>query len=84
MTDFLPNAIDFFRETVLKFILKLPPSPFDFTAYISALDGYLGNINYFIPFYLFKDILAAWVAVVFVCLEILIMVRWLKNSVFSK
>lgn len=59
----LDRITDFIFNGVIKLIARLPASPFDTDQLLGSLSGVLEPLNYFIPFYLFSSIFAAWQAV---------------------
>lgn len=73
------NAGKFLMESFLKFGERLPSSPFDLDSQVSSLRNYLGHINYFIPFYIFKNIFSAWLVCVFGAFGIYIFIKFIRN-----
>lgn len=62
----MEDNLNFGEQIFIKIIGNLPGNDFDFSPYISQLRDLLGNINYFIPFYLFAPILDVWVGMLFI------------------
>lgn len=58
----LDKVIDFIFTGLVKFISRLPQSPFDYDSYFTSVSSVLQDLNYFVPFYLFSDIFVAWEA----------------------
>lgn len=77
----LDYVLEFFSNVLMRFAVRLPVSPFDFSSYVSAIRGILGYVNYFIPFYLFSQILTVWYAMVVSAIGIFLVIRWLINAV---
>lgn len=77
----LDSVLDFFSNVLIKFASRLPTSPFDFTSYVSSLREILGVVNYFVPFYLFAQILTVWYAMLVGAVGVLLVIRWLVNVV---
>lgn len=60
----MDDSLGFLEEVILKIIGNFPSNNFDFSSYVENLHSFLGNLNYFIPFYLFSDIFSVWLAMV--------------------
>lgn len=60
------DTLGFGEQIILKIIGNFPSNDFDFSPYIADLRSLLGQINYFIPFYLLADITSAWVGIIFI------------------
>lgn len=75
----MDNIAIFIKELFVKFGSMLPESPFDLSAQTSALNGYLGHINYFIPFYILKNIFNVWLVAMFASFGIYIFIKFLRN-----
>ncbi len=71
----IDNLLDFFAKVILKFIVKLPPSPFDFETPLADFESVMGYVNFFIPFYKFKTIYDVWLVTFDVCIGIFFIVK---------
>lgn len=69
----------FIRELFVKFIVKLPDSNFDYDQYIEQIEGYLGKVNYWVPFYIFKDLFNVWAVTVFGGFGIYLLLKYIKK-----
>lgn len=58
----LDKIMDFVFSGLVKFVSRLPQSPFDYDSFFATLNPVLRDLNYFVPFYLFSDIFVAWEA----------------------
>lgn len=59
----LSRVTDFIFTGIVKFVSHLPQSPFDTDTLLQNVSSVLQPLNYFVPFYLFSSIFAAWQAV---------------------
>lgn len=80
----LGYVIDMFVEAIIKFLSKLPVIGFDYNTYLTAVNGVLGILNWFIPFYLFRTIIIAWEVILFGALVILLVYRWVTGQFFKR
>lgn len=78
--NILGNVVDAMLELLVKLASHLPPSPFNYNEFMITLSDVLGHLNWFIPFYLFKDILSVWVGVLIFTWQVLLVIRWVKSS----
>lgn len=62
----MDDSLSFGEQIILKIIGNLPTNDFDFSPYIDDLRDLLGNINYFIPFYIFANIFNVWIGMLFI------------------
>ena len=68
--------IDIVINLLTAVISILPVSPFAaFIAKVENMEG-LSYLNWFIPFYIFKDMMAAWCLCMFAYMQY----RWLKSN----
>lgn len=78
----ISKLIDFFIDGIIKFVFKLPVNPFsNATQYIAALQDFLGDLNYFVPFYAMKPIFNVWLAMVSVAVGVYLTIRILLKGV---
>lgn len=73
------SVAEFLKEFFVKFSNILPKSPFDLTDELSFLRGYTSHINYFIPFYIYKDIFNVWLLCMFSAFAGYIFIMFVKN-----
>lgn len=74
------NFVDFVQQIFIKFASHLPSNPFSWNNYGSAFNQLLGNLNYFIPFYLFKTIVTVWLGAFSATLAIVIIIRAIRKG----
>ena len=70
---------DFIKNFFLKMMVKLPESPFDLDQAYAQLNETMGHVNYFVPFYIFKDLFNAWAVTVFGGMGIYMLFKWVKK-----
>lgn len=75
------KVIDFFLDGLIKFITRLPASPFSFDDYKTALHDYLPFLNWFIPFYQFEVILGVWQVMFVSAITIFFIIKWVSHVV---
>lgn len=74
------NFVDFVQQIFIKFASHLPSNPFSWNIYGSTFSQLLGNLNYFIPFYLFKTIVTVWLGSFTAALAIVIIIRAIRKG----
>ena len=71
----IESLLDVFYNAVLFFLTRLPSSPFSFDEYVSKLQGILPQLNYFIPFYLFSNIITLYGVFLFGSISVYVIVK---------
>lgn len=75
------NIALFLKELFVKIGSILPSSPFDLDSQLAGIRQYMGYVNYFIPFYIFKDIFNLWLLCVFGSFGVYLFIKFTKGIV---
>lgn len=68
-----------FGTLIIRIILLLPTSTFDLDGYVEDLHDLLPQYNYFVPFYLFKEIFGDWLLGLTILLGVYLIINLVKN-----
>ena len=81
VANIFDNGVNFFLGLLIKFFARLPDADFDVSEFTSSFSQVKAYMNYFIPFYLFKDIFSAFLGIFWSTVIILVVVKYLKKAV---
>lgn len=73
------KLLNFLFDGLVKLVSRLPASPFDYSDYVTAVNGILQPLNYFVPFYLFSQIFAVWEVSFTAVFGIFLLFRWISR-----
>lgn len=77
----LNTLIDFFSQTVIKYLGRLPTVPYSFDSYVNSMSDIMGYVNYFIPFYAMKTMFDLWAIAFLNAVSIIVVYTWAKNII---
>lgn len=74
------SFIDFIGLVITRILGRLPSNPFGYGTYIDKLQDYMGYVNWFIPFYILKDIFNAWLVGFVTAFVLFLMYKFVRQS----
>lgn len=75
------NFFNYIGTLAVQLFSMLPSSSFNFNTYVNQIMDVMGYVNWFIPFYLFKDIVNAWLITFDSALAIFIVFRFIRRAI---